>query len=159
MFQPISLRECPAMHQTPSIPPHAFSTFLSVASRSCLAVLSIDFGKNRLQSFHSGVGSGISHRPIWGVHGSTFQIGISVTRLTHLSCHCFISHNIFVTLLFLISRSSDRPSKCLRSTISSMAKHPEQPGHGVCHGGIATAFQQNPSLDDFLVLSYGNRVL
>ena len=148
------------MRQTPSKPPHAFSAFLSVASRSHSAVPSICLGISCLQSFHSGVGSGISHRPIWGVHDSTFQLGLSATRPTHLfyqplSAKMFLS----LSLLCLISRNSDCPSKCLRSTISSVAKHPEQPGHGVCHGGIAAAFQQNPTLDGFLVLSYGNRVL
>ena len=150
------------MRQTPSTPPHAFSAFSSVASRSRSAVLSIDLGRSRLQSFHSSVGSGISHRPIWGVHDSTFQLGLSATRPTHLFYHWLCQPKylcIFLTLLCLISRNSDRPNKCLRSTISSMAKHPEQPGHGVCHGGIAAAFQQNPTLEDLLVLSYGNCVL
>lgn len=148
------------MCQMPSKSPHAFSAFLSIASRSHSAVLFIDLGISCLQLFHSGVGSGISHWPIWGVHDSTFQLGLSATRPTHLfyqplSAKMFLS----LSLLCLISRNSDRPNKCLRSTISSMAKHPEQPGHGVCHGGIAAAFQQNPTLDDSLALSYGNRVL
>lgn len=149
------------MHQTPSIPAHAFSAFSSVASRSRSAVLSIDLGRSGLQSFHSGVGLGISHRPIWGVHDSIFQLELSAAPPTHLFAIGFVSQNIFVffTLLCSIFRISDRPSKCLRSTISSVAKHPEQPGYGVCHGGIATAFQQNPTLEDLLVLSYGNCVL
>ena len=85
------------MHQTPSIPAHAFSAFSSVASRSRSAVLSIDLGRSGLQSFHSGVGLGISHRPIWGVHDSIFQLELSAAPPTHLFAIGFVSQNIFVS--------------------------------------------------------------